>query len=400
MTTAVLCLVLALWPLVAFAGGAAFSPLTGIAALLTAGAALPRLRPRIYAFAVLAFFIFAAGSTLWSPWQTPLLDFSNGAAVSEVPRVAFLMLAAGALMAAASGLSERSARFIMRVAVVGFLLQVLIVLVLTIYEREAIAFFYPGRPDDEGVQNISRNCLTMAAAFPVLAISLMESRHRWLGIGAVVILLAIECGILIYRGVDAGLLAMLAAAVFYAIIRLFPRQGFRIIGGVIVLIIMSAPLVFQLVSGADPATASTSIEYRQLIWERVLEIIWQNPLFGDGVGALRSYQETISEGPFAGQLYIPNHAHNMALQLWAETGLVGASLLSIAIMLAAFRLPRPVDLGATAPRVAVLAGVVLAIGVVSYDLWNPGWWGVVAILAALCVVHARTRPATLTPPQA
>ena len=391
MTTVVLCLVLVLWPLVAFVGGAAFAPLTGIAALATAGAALPRLRPRIYAFAILAFFIFAAGSTLWSPWQTPLIDFSKGAAVSEVPRVAFLMLAAGALIAATQGLSERSARLIMRIAVIGFILQIVSVIVVTVFEREAIAFFYPGRPDDEGVQNISRNCLTMAAAFPLLALTLMEGRNKVVGLAAVVVLLLAESAVLLYREVHAGLLAMFAAAICYAVVRFFPRHGFRIIGGAIVLIIMSAPLVFQLVSaGADPATAADSIAYRQLIWGRVVEIIGQNPLFGDGVGALRSYQETIAEGPFAGQLYVPNHAHNMALQLWAETGLVGALLLSAAIMLAAFRLPTPAQLRSTAPRIAVLAGVVLAIGVVSYDLWNPGWWGVVSILAVLCVAHART----------
>lgn len=392
MTTIVLCLVLVLWPLLAFAGGNAFAPLTGIAALLTAGAALPRLRPRIYAFTILAFFIFAAGSTLWSPWQTPLIDFSKGAAVSEVPRVAFLMLAAGALIAATQSLSERWARLIMRIAVAAFIIQVISVVVLTIFEREAIAFFYPGRPDDEGVQNISRNCLTMAAVFPFLALTLTEGRHRIVGLVTVAVLFAAESAVLFYRGVHAGLLAMFAAAAFYAIVRLFPRQGFRIIGGLIVIIIMSAPFVFQLISaGADPSTAGDSMAYRQLIWDRVVDIIWQNPLFGDGVGALRSYQERIAEGPFTGELYIPNHAHNMTLQLWAETGVVGAGLLSLAVLLAAFRLPKPVQLGATASRVAVLAGVVLAIGVVSYDLWNPGWWGVAAILAVLCVVHSRTQ---------
>ena len=40
--------------------------------------------------------------------------------------------------------------------------------------------------------------------------------------------------------------------------------------------------------------------------------------------------------------------------------------------------------------VHALAGVTLAIGVVSFDLWNPGWWGAVSLLAMLCAVHART----------
>jgi hypothetical protein len=37
----------------------------------------------------------------------------------------------------------------------------------------------------------------------------------------------------------------------------------------------------------------------------------------------------------------------------------------------------------------MLAGVALAIGTVSFDLWNPGWWGVVALLAVLCAVETR-----------
>ncbi len=391
MTAIVLCVAMALWPLIAVPGGAAFAPLTGIAALLTAHASLPRIRARLYSGTILALFVFAAASSIWSPFQTPVIDFSNGVAVSEVPRIGLLLLAAGALIAATQALNVSRAQLIGRVAVIAFLVQVAIVVVLTIFERQAIEFFYPGRPDDEGVQNISRNCLIMAAAFPFLTISLTEGRKRTLGIIAVVMILAAESAVLVYREVHAGLLAIFAAAICYAIVRLAPRQGFRIIGGLIVLAIMSAPLVFQFISaGVEAASAASSMEYRQLIWARVLEIIQEEPLLGQGVGALRSYQELIPAGEFTGQLLIPNHPHNMALQLWAELGLVGAAMLSLVIMLAAFRLPKPVQLGSTAPRIAMLAGVTLAIGVVSFDLWNPGWWGAVSLLAMLCAVNART----------
>jgi O-antigen ligase len=382
---------MALWPLIAVPGGAGFAPLTGLAAILTAHASLPRIRPRLYTGAMLVFFVFAAASSTWSPFQTPVIDLSKGVAVSEVPRIALLLLAAGALIAATQALNASRAQLIGRIAVIAFLVQVVIVVVLTIFERQAIEFFYPGRPDDEGVQNISRNCLIMAAAFPFLAISLTEGRHRILGLIAVVLILAAESTVLLYRGVHAGLLAIAAAAICYTIVRLAPRQGFRIIGALIVLAIMSAPFIFQFISaGVDAAGAASSMEYRQLIWARVLEIIHEDPLLGQGVGALRSYQERIPEGFFEGELLIPNHPHNMALQLWAELGLAGVAILSIAIMLAAFRLPKPVQLSSAAPRIAMLAGVTLAIGVVSFDLWNPGWWGTVSLLAMLCAVNART----------
>lgn len=390
MTAAVLCVAMALWPLIAVPGGAAFSPLAGIAALLTGGASLPRLRPRLYMVTLLGFFVIAAVSLTWSPYQTPLFDFSNGAAFSEVPRIGLLIVAAGALIAATAALSSNAARLIGYVATIAFIAQVVIVVVLTIFERQAIEFFYPGRPDDEGVQNISRNCLIMAAALPFLAISLLEGRRRALGIALVTVLFAAEAAVLVKREVHAGLLAILAAALCYAVVRFAPRQGFRIIGGMIAVTIMSAPLLFQLVTaGANAATATDSAGYRQAIWARVLEIIHQNPLLGQGVGALRSYQERIPEGVFADQLVIPNHAHNMLLQLWAEMGLAGAALLSATILLAAFRLPKPLEFGRAGPRAATLVGVAMAIGVVSFDLWNPGWWGVVSILAMLCAVYAR-----------
>ena len=390
LTAIVLCLAMALWPLLAFAGGAAFSPLTGLAAVLTAGASLPRLRPRLYMIALFAFFVLAAVSLTWSPFKTPLVDFSNGAALSEVPRIGLLILAAGAIIAATQALGSKSAQLIGRVAIGAFIVQVVSVVVLTLYERQAIEFFYPGRPDDEGVQNISRNCLIMAAAFPFLALGLLEGRHRVLAIALVTILFAAEAAVLIKREVHAGLLSMFTAAVFYGVVRLAPRQGFRLIGAAISALIMSAPLVFPFITaGANAVTATDSMTYRQAIWARVLEIIHDNPLLGQGVGALRSYGDRIPEGVFANELYIPNHPHNMLLQLWAEMGLAGAALLSAAILMAAFRLPAPARLGRSAPRIAALTGVAVAIGVVSFDLWNPGWWGVVAMLAMLCAVQAR-----------
>ena len=382
---------MALWPLIAVLGGAGFAPLTGLAAILTAGVSLPRFRPRLYSAAILAFFVLAAISVSWSPFQTPLLDFANGAAVNEVPRIGLLILAAGGLIGAAQVLTAARARLVGRITLIALLAQVVIVVVLTVFERQAIEFFYPGRPDDEGVQNISRNCLLMAAAFPFLAIALMEGRNRTVGLLAVVLILAAEIAVLVHRGVHAGLLAIMAAAICYAIVRLAPRNGFRIIGGLIALVIISAPFVFTYIAaGVTGSAATNSIDYRQAIWTRVLEIIRENPFLGQGVGALRSYRELIPEGQFAGELLIPNHPHNMALQLWAELGLAGAAVLSVAVLLVAFRLPKPAQLGSVAPRIAMLAGGALAISVVSFDLWNAGWWGAASLLAMLCAVHART----------
>jgi len=57
---------------------------------------------------------------------------------------------------------------------------------------------------------------------------------------------------------------------------------------------------------------------------------------------------------FAGQFTVPNHPHSMMLQLWAETGAIGAAFLSLAIVLAAWRMPDQRKLGASGLRAAAI----------------------------------------------
>ena len=92
---------------------------------------------------------------------------------------------------------------------------------------------------------------------------------------------------------------------------------------------------------------------------------------------------------FKDQLFVPNHAHNMVLQLWAEVGAIGATLVAVTVLLAGFRMPQPRTLGVAGFLAAALAGQFMAIALVSFDLWNDWWWACAGLLAALTVVMAR-----------
>lgn len=389
MTTAVLCFVFAVWPVVAFLGGLAFSPLAGIAALATSPASLRRFRPRFYMLALLAFFGFAALSVLWSPRPFALIDFESLSVRSEVLRLGLLLIAGGALMAAAGGVDESGRKLILRITTIALIVQLLAVGVLSTFELASIRFFYGNRGADEGVQNITRNALIINAAMPFLVLQLIEGRNRFLAVAISLVFFSAVIAVMVAREIDAGLLAIGLTAILYGIVRVFPRNGFRVIGGLVALAIMSAPLIFHLLCGnANALTATTSIQYRQAIWQRVLEFIWEKPIIGSGVGALRGYREQIPEGFFAGQLYVPNHPHNMLLQVWVETGAVGAALLSLAVILAAFRLPRPEAIPTERARIAAIIGGVVA-SWVSFDVWNEWWWAVFSLLAVLTIVHFR-----------
>src|SRR5262249_7180484 len=152
------------------------------------------------------------------------------------------------------------------------------------------------------------------------------------------------------------------------------RSGFRIIAAGLAVLIWTAPMFFGFLSlRADPLKSTNSAEQRLAIWRRVTDVISQHPVEGSGIGALRTMREKIPSGEFAGQFFIPNHPHNMILQLWAETGAIGAGLLALAVIFAGWRLPPPERLGVAAPRIAGLVGGVTAL-VISFDLWNEWSW--------------------------
>ncbi|MFT3721998.1 MAG: O-antigen ligase family protein [Hyphomonadaceae bacterium] len=395
MTAAVLCFVFGLWPLAAFVGAGGFGPLVGVAAIATSPMSIPHMRVRAYMLVLLVFLIYAAASAFWSPQTFSLVDIDVARGVfsvnSEVLRTGLALLAGAALITLAQRLSEKGRVLIGRVATVALLVQLVAVIVLTLFEKQAITFFYGARPDDEGVQNISRNSQIMAAAAPFLIMGLAKGRGRIATSVIAVAVIAIEAALLIARGVDAGLLALVLAGACMGGVSLFKRYGFRILGGIVAALIMTAPFIFQYLSrGANANTATNSTEYRQAIWQRTLEVLQDNPILGSGVGVLRTHRDMIPEGMFANLFYIPNHPHNMPLQLWVETGVVGALLLSIVVVMVAFRLPRPGDMGTTSLRIAAILGAVIAYWV-SFDLWNAWWWPVCCLLAVLTASQAHSR---------
>lgn len=399
MTIVVLGALWALWPLIALAGGLGFSVLSGLAALILLPAIARSLRPRPYFLALAAFFIFAGVSALWSPREQALVEIDFGelqfAVRSEMLRVGLQVLAQGALLAGALRLGEAGRAAVQRIAHTALGLQLAMLVVLTAFEPQILQMLTAIVPDTgEGVQNISRNSLIMAAAAPLLAIGLMQGRSLAAGGLLAAVVVAATAAICAMRGVNSGLLAIAAAGASVVLVRLLPKAGFKLIALGTAALLMTAPLAFGLLSqGADFATADDSSSYRAAIWQRVITLIGEEPITGHGVGVLRTIREPIETGLFAGQWTVPNHSHNMMLQLWAETGVIGAGLLSLAIVLAGWRMPDARTLGPAGHKGAALAGAMVAVAMVSFDLWNEWWWAVGGLLAVLAAATPATRAA-------
>lgn len=396
----------ALWPLIALMGGLGFNPVSSLAGVISTPTFLRSFRPRPYMIPLVAFFLYTAISAAWSPQPFAMIEFNLAKGAfnvrSEAVREGLLFLAMGSMLAAAMTFSEAKSRRIVAIARIALLVQVASLVVIAIFEKSLLQWLTRFVPDTgEGVQNISRDCLIMSTSATALVMLLAgagQLKRIW---PLAAVLLLVELAIVEYRGVDAASLGLATALACVLVVRFLPRNGFRVLGVVAAAAVMASPVIFGIISqGAQAETATTSAGWRLAIWAKACDVIAQHPVFGGGLGILRTMREHIPTGAFAGQLYMPNHPHNMVLQLWAESGGVGALLLAAALVAAAWRLPAPGVLGRTALHIAGFIGAASIIAFVSYDLWNAWWWAVAGLLGALTVLAHRAYPALAGTPAA
>ncbi len=122
------------------------------------------------------------------------------------------------------------------------------------------------------------------------------------------------------------------------------------------------------------------------IWQSFGEAIRARPLQGSGFGA----SAALRTHPVAAEVSAPRrvlldvgHPHSAPVQVWTETGAIGALLLLVAGLGCLWRL-RGLGPHELAPRLAVFASA-FCIACVGHGAWQ-GWW--IAILAAAIVWFA------------
>ena len=137
-----------------------------------------------------------------------------------------------------------------------------------------------------------------------------------------------------------------------------------------------------------------SAAHRVLIWDFSLARIAERPWLGWGMEAARAMpggRDRIAEAELRrfgldAQIgwfetvraeRLPLHTHNAPIQVWLELGAVGALLASALVLALGWR--------ATSPGAAGAFAAAVAIGSLSYGIWQ-GWW---LCLLAMLVLAAR-----------
>jgi O-antigen ligase len=402
-----------LWPVIGLMGAQGYGPLLAITALPALALARPKMPPAIYALMALAFVGWAAISETWSPASHGLVsgnllegDFAIRAASVRIMLTSLSgMLAVAGALRIASGTAQVSSRVMLG----AFAVQGLILAISAVFGDQIVAMVYGADPMEQakGFQNIARNANAFLIGLPILVAYIgVRPGWRWKGVAAAMVLAA---GVIVLlNGSDSALIGIGFMLLAGFIVWLAPKSGYRWLISLMAGYVAAAPVLIGTAINLMRKMGvelPASFQSRAWSWELVIGKAVEKPLTGHGVAASKTWRDTYSDHPallaqlpdfWAAYPVIPGHPHNMALQIWAETGVVGAVLAGLTLVLIAFRLPRPKTLRSDVRyAIAGLVGVVASLFSFSYSVWNDSFWASVVLAACAIILLSRRNRASL-----
>ena len=404
-----------LWPVVAVLGAQGFTPALGIAAIPALVFSQPRhLRPYMAAFAALMVWVVA--SSAWSPTEGGIVSGTlaeGNFAVNAAGLRLFLTALAGvgvlmATMGIPPGTAPRTTRIILR----AFGAHAVLLLIVVVFTDQILTLLNPkASAATEAPQNILRNANAFVIALPILASAIWFGARKPALKWTAPAIIAASAVIFVYLDLSSGLIGLVLGGIAIGVVLVFKRYGLRILFSGLGAYLLAAPI---LLGGLASFTERfgihlpASFQSRAWSWQVVTGRILEHPLFGNGLEASKTFRETYGDHPdwlarvvadggveqaWAVYPVVPGHPHNMPLQIWAETGLVGALLFAGTLVLIGWRLPKP-DMLAARTRIAAagLIGAATSLASFAYSAWNEAFWSTLALaVAALVLLSRRVR---------
>ena len=399
----VLAAVFVLWPVMGALGAQGYAPLLGLAALAALALARPKGPPAVYAILAGLLALWAGASEFWAPSSATVIsgslaegDFAVKAASLRIILTTFL----GAIaVAGAMRIDNGSAQLSVRVMLGAFAAQGLILALTSFFSGPLLALVYPDEVErlKNGMQNLARNANAFALALPIL-IAYLATRPDRFWKSMVALLVAVSLMVFSRLDSQSAMIGIVLMFVAMGVIHLLPQHGFRVLFGVLAAYVASAPMlmgtVLRLMEAYGIALPG-SFQSRAWAWHVVIGKIAEKPIMGHGIAASKTWRETYADHPdwlarlpdyWAAYQVVPGHPHNMALQIWAETGMIGAVLAGFTLVTVGFRLPRPDALRPDVRyAIAGLAGAATSLFSFAYSVWNEAFWASV-ILAAVGII--------------
>lgn len=378
-TAGVIAGLLAMTPLLGWAGALGFAPAVALAGLLTFPSVRVRTEDRTLLLALFTALVWACASISWSPWRAADLEGQTGL------KLVFMLALYGCAVSAARAVPPLRLEGLLKALIAGTALLAVILLAEAAtgaagYKALLEILGEPARPD-YAIKNVAQGLYVLALLAPPALAATRGSMRRGLALllGGGIVIPALVFGY------DAPFLAIACALAAAGLVLAFPARGPRMLAGLAAGGFLLAPLLAKgaFILGLDARLAPfLSESWRQRIgyWRKAVEWIEAKPLPGWGLDSSRAF------GPG-----IRLHPHDAALQIWMELGLIGAVAAAIAWAAILAGLSRPARTPAAAAAAATSTAY-LAFGAVSFGVWQEWWLGLGALSALACILVLRGRP--------
>jgi O-antigen ligase len=307
--------------------------------------------------ALLGFLALSIASAAWSDYG----------ALRQAAKIAVLV-PLGLLFTAAAAADRRLTR---AAGVAAFAILAILLAVEALWSLPLNRAAQPETASGELLRNVSRGAtLLLALTFPAAATLMARGGRTWSRLG----LLALAAGgfISLQFGQFANTLAFAAGLIAFFTAFAAPRLAVWSTIAVLLAWLLAAPFATPFISSYfDPAQLPYSWNARLEIWSYICERIREQPWIGHGLDAARAHEPQV-----------PVHPHSASLQIWFETGVLGALFAATLFIVRGRALAR--GAGGNRPAAAAAAGALAALGVVanlSYNLWAE-WWLAAFFVAA------------------
>ena len=404
--------ILVLWPIIAYMGAQGYTGAVAVGALL--GLVYVRVRDvKLYALAIAAFVLWVVAAGFWSPESTEFLtgNLFAGSFSMDMPGVRFGLTALAGLgvMVATGAVASASSEASLKVITIAGLVQFGGVIVTAIFMPQILGLLAPiSDPVSEMPQNLLRNATSFVLLLPfLLAWQWHRSDSEYGGVFAISMFI-IAIAAFIQTGNQTAAVGACFMLVAMAIVKWMPQNGFKVIFTTIAFYIVAAPALLSWGVAQLRATGlplPRSFFSRTYSWELVGAKVGEAPLIGHGPEASHIWRDKFGDHPewladatvrfsdtYAWEVYpiVPIHPHNMPLQIWAETGMIGALLAALFLFFVGWRLKPPTEWPPISKYAAAgLVGGCLAVCSFAYSMWNEAFWASVVIASAVIWLQAR-----------
>ncbi|WP_421932141.1 O-antigen ligase family protein [Phenylobacterium sp.] len=369
-----------LTPIIGWLAPLTFAPLLTLMGLLTLPAVRVEDEDRPVGIAVVTLVLWAAGSSVWSPFTAKGLGDSTAAKLIAETVVYFAAVCA-ARAAAPGGRTVALNILAYGTALLGVLMLVEGLTGAMLYRAVRDAIHDPIRPD-LGIKNAAQGLFILAMLAPPAALAAVRvARAPWL-IAPMLTGLVVTC---VTFGYDAPLIALAACLLAGLAVWRWPGGAPKVLAAVAATFFLTAPAIVWAVRRSGwyavlERDVPLSWSQRMGYWRHAADWISDHPLRGWGLDASRMFNPGIKL-----------HPHDAALQIWLELGLIGAMAAAVFWVALLAGMSRKVRDPALAVSAAT-ATAYLTFNAFSFGVWQE-WWLATGALAAVACAALQRQPA-------